>query len=277
VVGFVYRRAAMNADELKAAIAALPPMEPVEPAHTWEFWAYDLRQNILNNNPEEFLTWPVIKMTMFVGNAPYIETEAKALHFNKAWAIEEPGFGKPEIYKNEVPCLVEPIFSSGNLIHQGYHLQQWEDKTICNVRHLDTIVEIGGGYGAMAWIVHRLGFTGRYIIFDLSEFGLLQQYYLSNVGVEGVEFKTRLSEPLESDLLIGLFSLSEMPLKMRGDILNACPARSYLFTYMPQWGGWDSIKWAFDLMKDKDAYLWHMWKVGHGSYRYLVGDLLEDH
>ena len=76
----------MSPDELKAAFAALPPMDPVEPAHTWKFWAWDLRQNVKNNDPEDFLNWPGLVTTMFVGNAPYIEVEAKALPDN-IWNI----------------------------------------------------------------------------------------------------------------------------------------------------------------------------------------------
>ncbi|KKN30236.1 hypothetical protein LCGC14_0835860, partial [marine sediment metagenome] len=114
----------MTEDELKAAIEALPSMEPVEPAHTWAFWAWDLRQNILNHNPAEFLTWPSIVGTMFVGNAPYTDFELDTLisifptnvRDDFLEAIKEPNFGKP------VLCENTRVTTSGNLIHQAYHL-----------------------------------------------------------------------------------------------------------------------------------------------------------
>ena len=229
------RGSPMTADELKAAIAALPPMEPVEPAHTWEFWTWDLRQNILNNDPAEFLTWPGIVGTMFVGNAPYIHHELATL-LSGEWAVkcgeilDDPGIGKPDLWTEHtleanLGAGYIKFTSSGNLIHQYYHLWQWEEKTGKRVKDLDIIVEVGGGYGAMALICHRLGFQGRYIILDLSEFSLLQQYYLSNVGIEGVEFRTKIDKQINCDLLIGLYSLNEMPLHARETIIDLCPSQ----------------------------------------------------
>lgn len=259
----------MTADELKAKFTALPPMEPVDPAHTWKFWAWDLRQNVLNNDPVEFLTWPSIVGTMFVGNAPYTDFEFDSLEDEMLEAIREPNFGKPSLY-GEVGYR-----TSGNLIHQAYHLLQWEQKTGRQVQDLNTIVEIGGGYGAMALIIRRLGFRGRYVIFDLPEFSLLQEYYLSNVGIGDIEFQTVIWEKIDCDLLIGLYSLNEMPLKARKPIIDACPAQSYLIAYGGGWGGVDNMGWATELMRQRGE-LWHNWNIPHlPNCWYLIGDKRE--
>lgn len=271
--------ARMTEDELKAAIEALPPMEPVKSAHTWAFWAWDLRQNILKHDPAEFLTWPSIVLTMFVGNAPYTEFELDTLisifpanvRDGFLEAIKEPNFGKP------VLCENTRITTSGNLIHQAYHLYQWEQKTGRQVKDLRTIVEIGGGYGAMAMIIRRLGFTGRYVIFDLPEFSLLQQYYLSNVGIgiSEIELETSIWEKFHCDLLIGLYSLNEMSLKARRTIIGACPAKSYLIAYGGGWGGVDNMGWATELMRQRGE-LWHNWNIPHlPNCWYLIGDKRE--
>ena len=255
-------RKPMTADELKGAFAALPPMDPVEPAHNWRFWAWDLRKNIEDKDPTEFLTWQGVVTTMFVGNAPYIAQELEALPRQYYPHLEDPGFGKPQIYQ------ADGVESSGNLIHQLYHIHQAK----LQMPELDTIIEIGGGYGMMALICHRLGFRGRYIIYDLPEFSLLQQYYLSNAGVEGVEFKTQIDETIAADLLIGLYSLTEMPLYAREAIIDLCPATRYLLGYMPEWGGFDNRGWVTELMKRKIKYIWHGWNVAHlPSCWYLVG------
>jgi hypothetical protein len=261
----------MTTDELKAAFAALPPMEPVEPGHNWAFSCWDLRQNVANNDPAEFLTWPGVIATMFVANAPYIDYEYTALPPEVYSHFEDPGIGAPEIYH------AGGLESSGNLIHQAYHISQWAGW----LPELKTIVEIGGGYGAMALICHRLGFRGRYIIYDLPEFSLLQQYYLSNVGIDGVEFSTEIYnfylDQVEADLLIGLYSLSEMPLDARETIIDLCPAQSYLIAYGASWGGWDNMKWAMELMKLKKGYTWRNWNIPHlPNCWYLVGDKRDD-
>ena len=259
----------MTEDELKAAIEALPPIEPVESAHTWAFWAWDLRQNILNHNPAEFLTWPSVVGTMFVGNAPYTKFEFDCLGEGLRDAIVEPNFGKPVLYGDM------GYGTSGNLIHQAYHLYQWEQKTGRQVKDLGTIVEIGGGYGAMAMIIRRLGFKGRYVIFDLPEFNLLQKYYLSNVGIQDIEFESQTDEQTDYDLLIGLYSLNEMSLKVRKTIINAYPAQSYLIAYGAGWGGVDNMGWALELMRRRGE-LWHNWNIAHlPNCWYLVGDKLE--
>ena len=48
----------------------------------------------------------------------------------------------------------------------------------------DVIVEFGGGYGSMCRLVRKLGFKGRYVIFDLRPILALQKYYLGLHGVE---------------------------------------------------------------------------------------------
>ncbi len=264
----------MTSDELKAAFAALPPMGAVAPGHNWAFSAWDLRQNVAKNDPTKFLTWPGVVATMFVGNAPYIDYEVDQLPLTRYREhLEEPKIGDPVLYDRN---LQNTTSTSGNLIHQAYHISQWEKIGGNFLPELETIIEIGGGYGAMALICHRLGFRGRYIIYDLPEFSLLQQYYLSNVGVDGVEFKTQIDRPMiEADLLIGLYSLNEMTLPARGTIINLCPAQSYLIAYGANWGGVDNMKWATGLMRRK-GYNWRNWNIKHlPNCWYLVGDKRE--
>lgn len=262
----------MTSDELKAAFAALPPMEPVEPAHNWNFWAWDLRQNVADKDPSDFLTWPGLVGTMFVGNAPYIDYEVDQLPIiGYRDHLEEPQIGNPILYDR---YLQDTTSTSGNLIHQAYHLYQWDGGWL---PELETIIEIGGGYGAMALICHRLGFRGRYIIYDLPEFSLLQQYYLSNVGVDNVvEFKTKIDKPIEADLLIGLYSLNEMPLIARDTIIESCPSKSYLIAYGANWGGVDNQVWALDVINRKSTHNWRQWNIPHlPNCWYLVGDKRE--
>lgn len=135
-----------------------------------------LRKNILSNDVTKFLTWKVIKDTMFY--EPNILEYFSLLTEWKKWkdTIIETGIGNPKRY------LLNRS-TSGNSIHLAYHLQQLERAGISLIE-FKQIVEFGGGYGKMCELVFKGSFNGKYIIFDLPEFNLLQRFYLSSVGLE---------------------------------------------------------------------------------------------
>jgi len=218
--------------ELRAKIKSLPSLVASTP---WQERCLQLREKILTDNPENFLQWPTVNSTMFVANAPYLINELTSLK------IHDPGFGGPVMYSNNL---------SGNYIHQGYHLKQWQDKTGKQVQGLDHIVEFGGGYGAMAVICRQLGFEGDYTIIDLPEFSLLQEYYLSNTGyLDKVQFVSEFSGGC--DLLIAIHSLSEVNLTIRSKILGTIWPRHALFVYHCEHDEIDNLEWFKQLPGQK--------------------------
>lgn len=121
-----------------------------------------------------------------------------------------------------LPCVYCP-FSSSNAIHQAYHLHRFETESGLQIQDFGTILEFGGGYGSLCRIAHRLGFKGRYLIFDLAEQCVLQRYYLDSVGIADVTLISDL-EALSSaiqfnsqspKLFVAAWSLSETPLEVR--------------------------------------------------------------
>ena len=62
----------MNADELKASFANLPPLTPVTP---WDKHRASLRKHVARRDLAKFLAWSTITTTMFVGEEPYVEGE----------------------------------------------------------------------------------------------------------------------------------------------------------------------------------------------------------
>ena len=101
--------------------------------------------------------------------------------------------------------------------------------------------------------------------------------YLSNVGIDDVEFcfdrgPKHKDDMLERiDLLIALYSITEVEPGFRETFIYTYPARSYLFAYAANWDGWDNIAWAHSLMASP-GYDWHNWRVSHaGVLWYLVG------
>lgn len=228
----------------------------------WDTKRDELRNAIATRPMDSFLSWSTVISTMFVGNAPYIELELKALPAYYAAAIREPGFGQPQLH---------PSGSSGNLIHQAYHLGRWEACTRQTVRDIQHIVEFGAGYGAMASLVMRLGFQGTYQIIDLPEFALLQQYYLSNVLPENQQI-TWSDEPVDCDLLIACHSLSEAPPYVRAKILTDIAANSYLFVYHCEHEGIDNLSYFAEFAASRPDHAWQRWTTEHlPNQQYLIG------
>jgi len=202
----------------------------------WNSNANILRELVLKEDPREFLRWDVILQTMFVAYAEYIEPEIKYLKkhplWNSVWkdSIEESATGHP------TPYWRYPS-SSGNLITHAHHVCRFEDLTGKKVSDYKYIVEFGGGYGSLCRLMYKLGFKGKYIIFDFPEFSQLQHYYLSALGFEvqmrfenqdcsqvfcisGIEqFKQTLSQiNLDESLFVATWSISETPLDFRKEI-----------------------------------------------------------
>jgi hypothetical protein len=125
-----------------------------------------------------------------------------------------------------------------NLLHQRYHLWRWQRMHLgASVARMRTITEIGGGYGAMAIVCSRFGFRGKYFIEDLPVLRELQQKHLP---LRGVECDVRWGLNDKPDLLIGICSLSEMPVAERDAMLVRMKPRSWLISYQPMWDGVDN-------------------------------------
>ena len=203
----------MDVSELRQRMSALP-----EPGGD-SFWASkrrDLRWHVAHEDLSAFLNWSPITATMFVDEAPYIRDEYEALMAHDAgrWgvAIREHVAGSPK-------HLSFDGNTSGNLVHQAYHLMTWEIVTDRRVDELGCIVEIGGGYGAMAKVARAAGFSGDYLICDNPEFSLLQRYYLDQCGIEAGCFSVPIVD-VWPGLLIALYSLSEMSTDEQAECLS---------------------------------------------------------
>jgi hypothetical protein len=184
----------------------------------WAERREDIRQRIKAGDIDNFLSWPVVQATMHVGDAaPYIQYEREEVH----------DLTSPYVYRAE-----------SNLVHQAYHLKQWLDRNPGVMIKDGTIVEIGGGYGTMALAWRgMMGFKGQYLIYDFPEMRQVQTHYLKKHGIDDVRDATL---PLRGDLLIACFSLSEMSLEEREQVLDACRFTHHLVAYVPHWDGVDN-------------------------------------
>lgn len=242
----------LSADERKAigtlreTIASLSPATDV--SVEWARNQAELVRLICSSDPRQFLCWEVIRRTMFVADAPYVTVELEALRQSnwQHWRsiISEDKLGRPFPYHGE-------LSSSANRIHHAYHIHRFTESTGASLRDFDTIVEFGGGFGGFRRVADCSGFEGHYVIFDLPIFGALQRFYLSLVSPRASE-NTELVSELDdlaralrgatNVLLVATWSLSEVPLVLRRNFLDAMGKmpRGVLIAFQDEFSGIDN-------------------------------------
>lgn len=283
--------------ELRSNIRKLPARAIAEQSlaeDTWGKVINRLRYRIVHEDPRKFLEWGNLS-TMFVGNASYVVEELHYLKQHHQWpekwreAIVESDIGSPIRF----PSYPE---SSGNLIHHAYHVSQFEEKTGRCVSDMDFIFEFGGGYGSMCRLIHGLGFTGKYVIFDFAEFSCLQSFFLKSMGLPVLaleSFKTARSGILtlsDKDLLkdvfstsseqslkslfIATWSISETSIPFREEILGMVRAiDAFLIAYQDRFGEVDNIEFFSNLRRKREDIEWQSWEIQHiPGNRYLFGE-----
>jgi hypothetical protein len=276
-------------DVLRADINSLPPL--VETPTTngkWLARLREIRHDILNRDPRNFLYWHNVAVTMYT-DAP--EQELTYLKKLPLWNSLEPTLHDEHI-GNALPYKSMPE-TNGNIVHHAFHLSQLLARYDVDVSYLKNIFEFGGGYGNMARLIFKLGFKGTFVIFDLPEFIAIQKYFLSTLQLPGVTIVTKptqtttptivllsnieeLKEQLEGqpiDLSIATWSLSESPIELREAIFKLCSAsKYYLIGYQVFFGGMDNTLYFSNLVKKLNDYDWHDYEIRHlkGNH-YLVG------
>ena len=188
-----------------------------------------LKKQLLN-----FLQVGFVQQMFFIHNRIFIIFELLELFKDKKWSfwkklISEDNIGNP------VRFFIYP-YSSGNKIHQIFHLKKFNDFSEINLREFDNVIEFGGGYGNMAKTFKKINPEINYIIFDTIEVNLLQYYYLrkSNIKVTIDCFKKKQVNLINNlkilrktinkikyrkkTLFIANWSLSEVPISFRNKI-----------------------------------------------------------
>ena len=185
---------------------------------------YDL---IIKNKTINFLRNTHIQNIFFVHNRYFIFNELLELKKDKdKWLL-----WKRLLMENDVGDPVRYFLypkSSGNRIRQVYHLKKYFDYSQINLFEKKYILEIGGGYGCMAQIFKKINKNCTYVIFDTVEVNFLQNYYLqmNNIPVVINKIETGKVCLINNLIMIRKFnnianwSISEMPIKLRNNILN---------------------------------------------------------
>lgn len=154
----------------------------VEPAYVRPDWAErsaQLADDLLPVPPPDFLSHPAIRYQMFVDDRtlehelPYVRTHVPDIRL-----LTEDAVGAPPTV--QVPDTT--IWTSSNTVHQMYHLLRYEEATGRRLSDAGTIVEWGGGFGALIRLIVRMSSgSPTSVIIDTPVFSALQWLYLGSV------------------------------------------------------------------------------------------------
>lgn len=282
--------------ELRKTFSELPESTSENPETTEHQWLENisrLRQAVQRRDPREFLRWHVVSASMSAKYPQYADAEfdyLKALvDWKSRWrlAIQESPVGHP------VPYYRHPG-SSANLIHQAYHVARFEQELHDDLTRAPLILEFGGGYGCMCRLLHKLGYSGCHVIFDLPEFSELQRFYLRSVGLplrhadrlkareQGIYCISDLdvlkdllcqSPPGPGAAFIATWSISETPLQLRNVIVPLVSTFDrFLIAYQHRFAQIDNMAWFQDWRNTIGDVEWHHCEISHmrGS-SYMMG------
>ena len=261
----------------------------------WIKHSNSMIHNALHGDSSFFLRWPSVRDTMNVTNSKFVLYELRYLKKMHSWKsfwiniILEPWIG------GQIPFMFYPK-SSGNSIHLAYVISQFMEKTNKSFKDFNFIFEFGGGYGNLCRLIHRLGFSGKYVMHDFPIVSAFQKYYLYSAGLNVKELNSKKADEdciyCDSDvnnlldflnrnipydrsrnLFVATWSLSESPLSIRKYFDGIFEKFDYfLMGYQDKFGEVNN-KDYFNALKDcrKDIE-WFDWSVGYlPAHNFLIG------
>ena len=223
----------------------------------------EIHKIISEKKLDNFLKNPLIQNIFFIHNRFFIRKELAELKKDKYWSL-----WKKLIIENDIGSPIRYFLyprSSGNRIRQVYLIQKFLRNTVqINLNKIQTIIELGGGYGCMAQIFCKLNKKINYNIYDMYEVNLLQYYYLKmnnfktnlSIKTKGVNLINKLGDlnkikkGKDVDLFIANWSLSEFPLKFREKFIPTIKRAKYsIICFQERFENIDNIKFFKKLIK----------------------------
>jgi putative sugar O-methyltransferase len=167
------------------------------------------------------------RSNLLIETMDYQNLDAK----NYSKLLNLAGYKEPRTGKPIKPFMVRNSLNAG---HQYRHIINYIKVMNIEVNSFKRIVEFGGGYGCMRWLISNLVPEARYEIIDNPGIKTLQERYLrsslnpldfaqTNWNLTINDLKPRLNS---SDLFIGLWSVSETPTDLMVEILETLEKNS---------------------------------------------------
>ena len=202
---------------------------------TWAFRQRDLMSNVVREGGlDNFLNWPGVHEALYAGYTSKVAIERTAIPLELRWLSVDYEYPKS-------PGPLSPDGASGTYIKQvrlalllrRMSGEKWSD--------INSVYEVGGGYGEMAVVLSRVGFHGAHTVLDLPALHVRREWYLHKPGISTIS----VAEPkMQSvDVLLAVHSLCEIPVARRIEILNKIHARYYIFSITKHFAGVDNEYW----------------------------------
>lgn len=236
----------------------------------WQEWL-DVIQDEFRENKSSFLAQPNIKRTVHPdhgGMNLYMKLNSDFPGLSK---IADASCGKPNLQFGKHSLIS---------IQSGYYILLLKEHFGVEPKDLGHITDIGGGYGNLCRSIHMLGFLGNYNILDFPQMNEIQQYFLSN-SIKGsyscLPLKPEnLFKTAEESLLIGTFSINEMPLDDRKIIEPFYEQYKYIMIahkHNKAFHGIDNKEYFYNLKKKlSETHDMKMWKCPlRTNDHYLIG------
>jgi hypothetical protein len=241
---------------LRAELNALHQEDSVQ-LPFWREVGERLRLQAEQSDPMFFMRWPDIAATMVNDTAPFTVAAYRRLRRSPNWttvwraAIRHPNFG-------HAPPFLPDLRTNANTVMHAAHLQRFQEVTGRDLLGCAGIAEFGGGYGSMCRLTAKLGFSGRYTIFDLPPILALQRFFLGLHGLEMPHPNRLLTANLETvaaampadTALMSTWAMSEMPIELRLNIeglFHDSRVSAALLAYQRWFGGIDNTAYFQDL------------------------------
>lgn len=218
-------------------------------AETTKLWMIMYTQLIYEAkrcDARDFLRWDIINKTLHLKNRAEADEWYKYLinlsNWKTKWekVIKENSVGNPIVFNKDnrtSPQLVQHIFN----------LAYFEDMMSIDITDIDLVIEFGGGYGSVCRVFYNLNYDGKYFIYDLKPFSILQTLYLRDLGIDVINEQDEIWNQVwcaselgymrkvlkaymgRKILFIADWSLSETPLSLREKVFDILEDRCTYF------------------------------------------------
>jgi hypothetical protein len=212
---------------------------------TWQFRQYHLMENLVRDGGlDKFLTWPTVLEALYTGYTPAAAKERAYLPKQYTYLAADFPYPPP-------PGRLSPEGASGTYLKQMFvaHLLEKHILPYGGWHGVDSVFEVGGGYGALAIVLRRLGMKGEHAVLDFRALHIIRNWYLENAGIFTENWQQ--VEPMEVDVLMAVHSMCEMSIDARMDVLNNVRAQYYAFSITKNWDGIDNASWFREWCKDE--------------------------